>query len=128
LISAILVLLASFDGDYLMRDGMLKRSLLWVGSRSYALYLLHVPVMFGVRELWLRLGIQPAHGHGWGLVLLALGLMGVLAELNFVLVEAPLRARGARISDAIRARRRPGPTDPVEEDEAVDLPVGAPIG
>ena len=107
LIAAGLVLVASFDGDYLMRDGRVKRALLWVGSRSYALYLLHVPVMFAVRELWLRLDVQPVHGHGWILVLLALVLMGVLAELNFVLIEAPLRARGARISDAIRARHRP---------------------
>ena len=106
LIAAALVLIASFDGDYLMRDGRLKRALLWVGSRSYALYLLHVPVMFAVRELWLRLDVQPVHGHGWILVLLALALMGVLAELNFVLIEAPLRARGARISEGMRRRHR----------------------
>jgi peptidoglycan/LPS O-acetylase OafA/YrhL len=110
LISAGLVFIASFDGDYLMSDGVAKRCLLWVGSRSYALYLLHVPVMFGVRELRLRLDVHPAHGHGWGLVLLALGLMGVLAELNFLLIEAPLRARGARIARAIEARRAPVPS------------------
>lgn len=107
LVSAVLVLIASFDRDYLMRDGAIKRALLWVGGRSYGLYLLHVPVMFGVRELWLRLDIQPAHGRGWAMALFALGLTGVLAELNFVLVEAPLRARGARIADAIAGRRAP---------------------
>ncbi|GGF01980.1 acyltransferase [Aliidongia dinghuensis] len=106
LLSAALVLVASFDGDYLMRDGRVKRALLWVGGRSYALYLLHVPVMFAVRELWLRLAIEPAHGRGWLLVLLALALMAVLAELNFRLVEAPLRARGARIAGAILVRGR----------------------
>lgn len=108
LVSATLVLIASFDGDYLMGDGMIKRALLWVGGRSYGLYLLHVPVMFAVRELWLRLDIQPAHGHGWAMVLVALALMVVLAELNFRLVEAPLRARGARIAD--RRARRPAAT------------------
>jgi len=110
LICAGLVLVASFDGDYLMRDGRVKRALLWVGSRSYALYLVHLPVMYGVRELWLRLGIEPVHGHGWALVLLALGLMGLLAELNFRLVETPLRRRGARIADALSARPTPVPT------------------
>jgi len=109
LICAGLVLVASFDGDYLMRDGGLKRALLWVGSRSYALYLVHVPVMFGVRELWLQLEIQPVHGHGWVMVLLALGLMGLLAELNFRLVETPLRLRGARIADAMARRPPPAP-------------------
>ena len=109
LICAGLVFVASFGGDYLMRDGGLKRTLLWVGSRSYALYLVHVPVMFGMRELWLRLEIQPVHGHGWGLVLLALGLMALLAELNFRLVETPLRLKGARIADAMATRPRPAP-------------------
>jgi peptidoglycan/LPS O-acetylase OafA/YrhL len=107
LVSAGLVFIASFDGDYLMRDGWAKRALLWVGSRSYALYLVHMPVMFGMREVWLRLDVRPAHGHGWALVLLALGLMGVLAELNFRLVETPLRRHGARIADAILARHPP---------------------
>jgi peptidoglycan/LPS O-acetylase OafA/YrhL len=105
LISAALVLVASFDRDYLMRDGPLKRLLLWFGSRSYALYIIHMPVMLGTRELWFRLGVPTTHGHGPLLVFTAFAVIGVVAELNFRLVETPLRRKGAAIADAILAGR-----------------------
>ena len=54
LISAALVLLASFDRNYLMPNGVIKRIMLWVGSRSYALYLVHIPAYFLTREIWFR--------------------------------------------------------------------------
>lgn len=106
LISAALVLIASYDADYLMRDGALKRVLLWVGSRSYAIYLIHLPAMFLVREIWFRLALQPVHGRGWILIGAPILLTLVLAELNYRWVERPLRIRGARLADALAARVR----------------------
>jgi peptidoglycan/LPS O-acetylase OafA/YrhL len=107
LVSAMLVLIASFDGDYLFPDGIVKRVMLWIGSRSYALYLIHIPVYYGTRELWFRL--EPAGTVFDGrytvrFTVTALLLLIILAELNYRFVETPLRRRGARISEHILGR------------------------
>ena len=104
LLSAALVLIASYDRDYLMRAGPLKSLLLWIGSRSYTLYLIHAPAYFLTREIWLR--IEPPGTRFEGnftlrFVLTALPLLIVLTELNYRLVETPLRRRGARIADRV---------------------------
>jgi peptidoglycan/LPS O-acetylase OafA/YrhL len=106
-ISAVLVWLASYDRDYLCPPGWAKQALVWTGSRSYALYLIHVPAFRAAREIWFRL--EPA-GTVFGpsyklrLGLTALVLILVLVELNYRLIELPLRARGARIANRLASR------------------------
>jgi peptidoglycan/LPS O-acetylase OafA/YrhL len=107
LISAALVLLASFDGSYLMPNGVAKRIMLWVGSRSYALYLIHIPAYFLTREIWFR--IEPAGtiftaAYTLRFILTAFVLMAILAEFNYRVVEIPLRRRGARIAQRLAQR------------------------
>jgi peptidoglycan/LPS O-acetylase OafA/YrhL len=107
LISAVLVLLASFDRDYLIPNGALKRIMLWVGSRSYALYLIHIPAYFLTREIWFRL--EPAgtiftKAYTLRFILTAFVLMVILAEFNYRIVEIPLRRRGARIAQRLAQR------------------------
>jgi peptidoglycan/LPS O-acetylase OafA/YrhL len=84
---------------------LLGRLLVWLGARSYAIYLIH---MFAYRfcfEAWSR--HAAAHGHTLDgtdtlrLLLSAIVLTLLLAELNFRFIEEPLRRRGA----AIAARR-----------------------
>lgn len=107
LVAAILVWVASYDRDYLLRDGPAKRFLIWVGARSYALYLIHIPAYYMAREIWFR--IEP-HGTIFGpqhmlrIGLTALAILLVLVELNYRLVEVPLRIRGARIADRLARR------------------------
>ncbi len=107
LISAALVLIASYDRDYLMPNGALKRIMLWIGSRSYALYLIHIPAYLMTREIWFR--IEPPGTIFTGIftlrfVLTAIGLMAVLAEFNYRVVEIPLRRRGTRIAQRLAQR------------------------
>lgn len=107
LISAALVLIASFDRDYLMPNTAVKRIMLWVGSRSYALYLIHIPAYFLTREIWFRL--EPAGTIFTGVytlrfILTAVALMVGLAEINYRVVEIPLRQRGARIAQRLERR------------------------
>ena len=107
LLVAALVLIASYDGDYLMRDGVLKRILLWFGSRSYALYLTHIPAFFLTRELWFRAtGSDPSHGGSFAVpyVVSAYCLLVCFAELNYRFVETPLRRKGAGIAARLAAR------------------------
>jgi peptidoglycan/LPS O-acetylase OafA/YrhL len=109
IISASLVLIASYNRDYLMRAGPLKSMLLWIGSRSYTLYLIHAPSYFLTREIWFR--IEPAGTEFGGkftlrFILTALPLLVVLTELNYRFIETPLRIKGARIADRLSSRTR----------------------
>jgi peptidoglycan/LPS O-acetylase OafA/YrhL len=106
-VGAGIVWIASYDRDYLFPPGRVKQALCWAGARSYALYLIHVPVYFATREFWFRTRpsvLQPSTAHLVVLVTGALAAVLVLAELNYRVVEAPLRRRGARIAERIRTR------------------------
>ncbi len=107
LISAVLVFIASYDKDYLFPPGPVKRLLLWVGSRSYGIYLIHIPSYFMTREIWFRLEPPGTAFNGtytlrFGLT--ALVLILTFTELNYRFVELPLRRRGARIADRLSRR------------------------
>lgn len=100
LLSALLVWIASYDANLFLLLGPLRRLMLWVGARSYAIYLIHVPAFMATREIWARL--QPAATfdtqYFYPFLLTAGVLIVVLAELNFRFIEAPLRLRGAAIA------------------------------
>jgi peptidoglycan/LPS O-acetylase OafA/YrhL len=104
-IGAILVFFASYDRNYLMAPGWIKKVFLWVGSRSYAIYLIHIPAYYTTREIFFRMQ-PPGTGFdaSYGLRFLATAtvLIIVLAELNYRLVETPLRRRGAEIATRFR--------------------------
>jgi peptidoglycan/LPS O-acetylase OafA/YrhL len=107
LISAVMVLIASYDQDYLCPKGIFKRIMLWIGSRSYGLYLIHIPAYFMTREIWFR--IQPAGTAFTGIYFLrftvtAVLLLVTLTELNYRFIETPFRRRGARIAQNISRR------------------------
>jgi peptidoglycan/LPS O-acetylase OafA/YrhL len=102
--SAILVFIASHNNDIFSSAlGKLSKVIVWVGSRSYAIYLIHIPAFLLSREIWFRLS-----GHGtlfdeqffYQYLITAFVLIVALAELNFRLVEQPLRRKGKHIADS----------------------------
>jgi peptidoglycan/LPS O-acetylase OafA/YrhL len=99
-----LVWIASYDANYLIRQGWLKRRLTWVGQRSYAIYLCHIPVFFLLREYCFRLGVL--HPSAWALGLAATCLIVLMAALNFRFVEQPLRHYGRRVAEQFLERRK----------------------
>jgi peptidoglycan/LPS O-acetylase OafA/YrhL len=106
-ISAALVWVASYDRDYLFPAGAPKRLMLWFGSRSYAMYLIHVPAYFLTREIWFRIeppGTEFDASYTARFLLTAGALIVVSAELNYRFVEMPLRRRGARIAERLSRR------------------------
>jgi len=121
LLSAALVWIASYDRDLLWPKGAFKRLMIWFGTRSYAIYLIHIPAFFFTREFYHRLYPQQG-GFGepffYPLVLTAALLIVVLSELNYRLIECPLRERGRRIAERLFAVPEP----PVR----VSAPVQAP--
>jgi peptidoglycan/LPS O-acetylase OafA/YrhL len=90
-----LVWLAALDRGFILPDCRLRRLLVSLGARSYALYLVHIPAFFVAREIWFRLGAGspeiPAALSGFGLTF-------ALAEMNWRWVERPLRRFGARLA------------------------------
>lgn len=98
------VLFASFDRGALCPPGPWPPALLWMGARSYAIYVIHVPAFLVLNELaTTRLA---AGDLAMPLVLLAISagafaLVFALAELNFRIIETPLRRVGASLADRI---------------------------
>lgn len=100
LLSALLVWIASYNQDYLLSAGRLQQLMGWVGSRSYGIYLIHIPVYFLVREVTFRLqeaGLPSPAGHPVVTLLWAFGLIALLSELNYRFIEMPMRNRGAAL-------------------------------
>ncbi|RON59971.1 acyltransferase [Pseudomonas fluorescens] len=112
-LSALLVWIASFNRDYLMPAGVVQRWLVWIGSRSYGIYLIHVPVYFLLRELIFRLqsaGLPSPAGHPIITLLIAGGLIVLLSELNYRFIEMPMRNRGAALVKRLGTSRTAVPS------------------
>jgi peptidoglycan/LPS O-acetylase OafA/YrhL len=113
MLSAVLVWIASYNRDYLMPAGTVQRLLAWVGSRSYGIYLIHIPAYQLVRELIFRLqnaGLPSPAGHPIVTLLLALGLIVLLSELNYRFIEMPMRNRGAALVKRLGTSRTAVPS------------------
>jgi peptidoglycan/LPS O-acetylase OafA/YrhL len=99
LIALGLVFVASYDNGYLMPAGRARSLMVWVGQRSFAIYLVHNTVFWVVAALCRRSLVNP---HGSGIVVLAVAVAAVLiagvSDLSFRLLETPLRRRGQRIA------------------------------
>lgn len=101
LLAAALVFVASFDRDYLCRGVLLNWAMRWIGSRSYALYLVHMPAYCLTREIWFRLS-PPGTVFGGSdallFVMTAAPIVLVCAELNYRFIEMPGRRYGIRLT------------------------------
>ncbi|WP_223547535.1 acyltransferase family protein [Pseudomonas sp. A-B-19] len=108
ILSAVLVWIASYNRDYLLPAGGLQRLMAWIGSRSYGIYLIHIPAWQLVRELIFRLqsaGLPSPAGHPVLTLLIAFGLIVLLSELNFRFIEMPMRNRGATLVQRLGTSR-----------------------
>ncbi|WP_165838885.1 acyltransferase family protein [Roseicella frigidaeris] len=89
------------------------RAALWLGERSYSIYLFHFLLILALRPAYAR--IVGTFGQGGAAYLAALAItlppLLVLAALGYRLVERPGMALGRRLI-AWRAARRPAPLGP----------------
>jgi peptidoglycan/LPS O-acetylase OafA/YrhL len=128
-VSAGLVFLASFDAGYILPvTRRLQMTLAWIGSRSYGIYLIHIPLFGYIQDI----GFRTAHFFHQDAfevryrviyVLTAIVLLPILAELNFRLVESPLRRKGKKIAGKIVAKAayatEASPTMPTNVQKAI---------
>ncbi|WP_424957328.1 acyltransferase family protein [Hyphomicrobium sp. 1Nfss2.1] len=98
-----LVLLASYDAGFLVGSGFVHSATMWTASRSFALYLVHMP-MFHLNRMGYEAVGWAGHAHlgerAVGIVT-GLALVGVAAELSYRIVEVPLRRYGKSLADRI---------------------------
>ncbi|WP_425327428.1 acyltransferase family protein [Pseudomonas nitroreducens] len=97
--AALLVLLASYDRGYLLPPGLLRTLLVWIGERSYALYLIHIPAYYLSREILFGSSLagetptQQWINHG----LLSVALMLLFSEFSYRVIEMPWQRRGHQL-------------------------------
>lgn len=100
LIALLLVFLASYDKYYLAAPGAVRSVLVWIGQRSFAMYLMHNTVFWIVNGMYARL--FPATPVGPNLtmpfILAAAALLVLFSDASFRLLETPLRQRGKRMA------------------------------
>lgn len=109
-ISALIVWLCSFDAGYFMGDGPLRKVLVWIGERSFSIYLIHPFAFWLTKQVLFRIypgvdfdGTYTIRFAGAGVV-----IMMVLVEISYRLVEVPFRLRGVA-----RARKVATASEPV---------------
>lgn len=106
LVGAMLVFLASYDKGYLLPKSPLKSLVVWVGSRSYSVYLCHILCYLATREIYFRVAPELARTTEGAYAYLATGLVltFVCSELSYRFIEVRFKEAGSRKIAAIKAR------------------------
>jgi peptidoglycan/LPS O-acetylase OafA/YrhL len=99
IICGLLVLIASYDRDYILPPSRFKSALVWLGSRSYSIYLIHVTCHSFIMELKRSAGISEGSIISVALTLVCIPFILVVAETNYRFIETPFRRIGRRIAD-----------------------------
>jgi len=108
LVCAAIVWLASYDRNAFSIGGHYRRVMLYLGSRSYALYLSHLVVYLTTRDVLgqYEQGLVAVLGPGgFNALVIAIAASGTLlgAELTYRHIESGLRARGRAIAARVLA-------------------------
>lgn len=97
IICAVLVFLTTYDNGYLFGSGAIKKVLLWFGTRSFSLYLIHIiayrfsyEILYQVTPLGYRFSIDDSY---W-LMLIAMPILLITSEISFRFLENPSRNLG----------------------------------
>jgi peptidoglycan/LPS O-acetylase OafA/YrhL len=110
LASASLVFIATYNKGYIFCPKALRKLMLWVGSRSYAIYIIHMPVIYFIQESTVRYYVSIGQGPSKTIFLCtvmtlsALIMTAMLVEMNFRMIEKPLRNYGRRLAKRIESR------------------------
>ncbi len=101
ILSLALVWIASWNKNIFMPIPFMSQLLTWIGSRSYGIYLIHIPAFFATREIWFRISGAKIFDATffWPFLLTASILLLLFVELNYRWLEMPFRKAGARISE-----------------------------
>jgi len=102
IICALLVGSASYDGNYFSKKSIITTIFLWIGSRSYSLYLNHIIIFLIIRD---SLNTDQFIQNSRDFIILtacAISVSCLLAEGNYRFVELPLRLKGRQIVKSLK--------------------------
>jgi peptidoglycan/LPS O-acetylase OafA/YrhL len=99
IISGVLVLMASYDHNYILRPSRFKTAMVWLGSRSYSIYLIHATCYAFSIELAESIGITGGNMTTLLLTIWCIFFTLALSEINYQFIEAPFRRIGRRLAD-----------------------------
>lgn len=94
------VFIASANSNLSEPAGRVQELMIYLGSRSYSIYLIHNPMFALTRELCLHSGLTDLTSTAarLGALALALAMTLLLAECSLRIIENPLRQFGATLS------------------------------
>ncbi|MGE8186840.1 acyltransferase family protein [Pseudomonas sp. NPDC086278] len=106
--AAIVVFLCSAGKNLTGNSGLFRSVLIYIGSRSYSIYLTHFPILAITREISLSFGISALETESSRIVATAVAMAFtlLLSEISFRYVETPLRNYGRRSSRRWTEERR----------------------
>ncbi|WP_223519112.1 acyltransferase family protein [Pseudomonas sp. GL-B-19] len=99
-----LVVLASFNKNYIVSSERGRRVSCFFGARSYSIYLIHTIAYYLTREIFIRLGAggEPTQVHIALMLIVAAVLLGLMVEFSYRLVEQPCRLYGRNLVASYR--------------------------
>jgi peptidoglycan/LPS O-acetylase OafA/YrhL len=97
IISVLIVWFCSYGKGYFFKPSIVRRVAVWIGERSFAIYVIHIYGYWFTRAIWIRIAPAGTDFNGTytlRFALTALALILLLAEVNFRFIEEPLRRIG----------------------------------
>lgn len=122
ILSGLMVFIASFDRGYLVPYRWMHAPIAYLGSRSYTIYVVHLPAFLTAKEIWrhvLPVGMHVGTNYTLRFGLTGLALLIAFTELNYHLIENPLRRYGARVAAGFKAGSESRKTETLETQAVV---------
>lgn len=112
LISFFMIYMASFNSGEINLPNIIRKPMIYIGNRSYGLYIIHTPAIYITQEIFARYftshGVMP-HGGLYiesAITIVCILIMACLVEINYRWVESPTRKMGAEIVSRMTKARR----------------------
>jgi peptidoglycan/LPS O-acetylase OafA/YrhL len=107
--SGILVWIASYNKSYFTGSKSVAAFCNYIGSRSYAIYLTHIIGLSAVRKIYFstpkNIDPTPFDTMSTSLYIITFLVITIsLSELNYRLIESPMRKRGEKISKDFKSK------------------------
>lgn len=113
-ISAAIVLFAAQNRRHFGPWPRYRKWMLYIGSRSYSLYIAHMIVFYLVKRLWnvsfggIHFSDMDKRIANIAVVIAALGISAVMAEVTYRLIELKFRLKGRQLAGIYPKRHRAG--------------------